>query len=93
MLRESAQGVGIGLRQPTHLSTRGFQIIAIGQDRIARRAALHAQHFEIAIDERRIAGMGLRTLGDLGHQLRMIASAAIIRASGSSPTRCSAATI
>jgi hypothetical protein len=64
---------------------RAGQIGAIGEQRVARHAALRRHHFEETVDQGGVV---------LPHrQARLIASAAIIRASGSSPTRWSAATI
>jgi len=57
---------------------------------IARSSLLYRQHFDEAVDQQPVAGM---RIDGHGNQVRITASAAIIRASGSSPTRCRAATM
>ena len=62
------------------------QIGCVGDQRVLGRPRFRRQHFEEAIDQPRIVSLAC-------HHVRISASAAIIRASGSRPTRRSAVTI
>ena len=82
------QIVAPGPRQIADMVARPRQIAAIGGQRVGRRTALGGKHREKGVDRRPGADWG----ADRG-QARATASAAIIRASGSSPTRRSAETM
>lgn len=84
MLREGRKGIGIGVDEIAGQRLRGQEVPAIGIERIGRSAALRRHH-------RQEGGDGGRGLGRRRHT-RATASAAIMRASPSSPTRRSAET-
>ena len=74
---------------PTQCGGRQHQVAPIRRYRVGRRTGFRGQHLEEQLDELRVATTGHR----LTAHSRAIASAAIIRASPSSPTDRSAPTI
>jgi hypothetical protein len=91
--RPEGGAVPLSARQPAQMGTRCFRSC---DKRIVLRAAPRSTpSFRDSYHERRIARAGFGRLWGSAtpSQLLMIASAAIMRASGLRPTRCSAATI